>query len=641
MFSNKKNICLLAAIVSSFGSVNTVIAEDVPTVVVSATRSQQSSLTIPGNIKVISRAEIEARGATSVAEAINGVAGVHVSDLFGDGSNASISMRGFGATSGSNVLVIVDGRRLNNIDLSSPDLNAVSVKDIEQIEIIQGGAGVLYGDQAVAGVVNIITRKPQAFTVDAQLQTGSYNRTRLVGRVSDKLDNKLSYVVSGESLRSDNYRENNEIDNTNLLGRLDYELPEGSIFTEVQRVTKTQGLPGPLTEAEVEDDRRQPRSFTDFVDEETEVARLGIESTISEDWALEVELAKRDFESTSQFSGSPYSIESNQLEFTPRLIANFPMKDGQAIVTMGVDYLDADYETYSENEYQAKAVYLQAVLPISDRANMTIGGRKAEVENKSTSFGFTEEYDDSVSAVELGVQGNINPDVSVFVRYDENFRFAKIDELSFATPGVILETQTGESKEIGVEWKVEKYSASMQVFRLEFENELAYDPGADGPFGPGTGANVNLDPTLHDGFIVETGYIINSDWNMNAAFTYNDAVFDQGANKGNKISGVPERQLSLNTTYRLSGGFKTYAEAIHVDDHYVSGDDANLFPKLDSYTIVNANLSYQWDEFMISARINNLFDEEYSSTAVESFGSVYFYPSPDRSFWLMASVRFD
>ena len=68
-------------------------------------------------------------------------------------------MRGFGVTSPSNVLVLVDGRRFNNSDLTGFDFSLIPRNSIEQIEITRGNSGgVLYGDGAIGGVINIVTK---------------------------------------------------------------------------------------------------------------------------------------------------------------------------------------------------------------------------------------------------------------------------------------------------------------------------------------------------------------------------------------------------------------------------------------------------------------------------------------------------
>jgi len=642
MLLNKNNTLLLAGLCAASLPSFSVLAEDVPTVVVSATRSNLSNVTIPSNIKVISREQIESSGATTLAEIIRSVGGVHIADQFGDGTKATISMRGFGSTNVSNTLVIVDGRRINNIDLSGPNLSSISVKDIEQVEIVQSSAGVLYGDQAVGGVINIITRKPGDFTVDAEVQMGSYDRTRFLTRLSDKLSNDFSYVLSADVLRADNYRDNNDVDNMNVLGHMDYEFSAGNVFVELQRITKDQNYPGALFAASLDVDRRQVGS-TLFSSEETEIARIGGNSSINDQWLLEAELASRKFKSHSVYSPTfSGSIDSEQLEFTPRVIGNIPFNDGHAVITTGIDYLDADYEASLDDKQTAISYYAQAVLPLVENTTLTLGGRKARVENDMVSSNFTGKLDESISAFELGVQSRLDKNLVLFARYEDNFRFAKVDELSFTTPGTPLDIQKGESKEIGIEWNDNVYSLKAQIYRLDLENEIAYDPGAVGPGSPFgfPGANINLDPTVHDGLIVEGNYAVSRALDLGATFTYNKAVFKSGPYKDKQITGVPVRQVSVISNYRVTEQLKTFVEAIYAGKHYASGDYANQTKKLDSYTVVNANISYQWDELVISARVNNLLNKEYSSTAVESFGSVAFYPSPERNFWLSAAVRF-
>ena len=148
-------------------------AAEIPAVVVSAARTEQSTLTTPASITVITREQIEDSGSRHIVEVLRGQGGVQINDLYGDGSRATVGMRGFAESAGSNTLVLVDGRRLNNPDLASPDLNSIALEDVERIELVQGSAGVLFGDQAVGGVINIITRKPGALRHSLELSAGS------------------------------------------------------------------------------------------------------------------------------------------------------------------------------------------------------------------------------------------------------------------------------------------------------------------------------------------------------------------------------------------------------------------------------------------------------------------------------------
>ena len=142
-------------------------------VIVTATRSPYSIQRVPATLRVISQEDIQNSAAHNVADLLRNQGTVQVRDSMGNGRDARLSLRGFGAS--ANALVLVDGRKLNNSDLGGPDLTAVALSDVERIEILEGGAGALYGDQAVGGVINIITRKVSKRQGQVVAGRGSYD----------------------------------------------------------------------------------------------------------------------------------------------------------------------------------------------------------------------------------------------------------------------------------------------------------------------------------------------------------------------------------------------------------------------------------------------------------------------------------
>ncbi|MFT7491791.1 MAG: iron complex outermembrane receptor protein, partial [Pseudohongiellaceae bacterium] len=127
--------------------------DDVTQIIISATGSEESEVLAPVSLSVITQKDIQLSGANTLTEVLRRQASIQIKDSIGDGSRASVSLRGFGANSANNVMIVVDGRKLNNPSQEAPLLTSVSLKDIERIEIIQGSGGVLYGDQAVGGVI--------------------------------------------------------------------------------------------------------------------------------------------------------------------------------------------------------------------------------------------------------------------------------------------------------------------------------------------------------------------------------------------------------------------------------------------------------------------------------------------------------
>jgi vitamin B12 transporter len=161
------------------------------TVVVTASRSPKKLSDIGRVVTIISADEINKSQGKSLPQLLNTVAGITFSGANNaPGISTSVFLRG--ASSG-NTLILVDGFPVNNasgID-GSYDLNAFSLDMIDHIEILKGSGSTLYGSDAVAGVINIITKKAkeQGVTGGLQLTGGSYNTFKesasLVGRVKN------------------------------------------------------------------------------------------------------------------------------------------------------------------------------------------------------------------------------------------------------------------------------------------------------------------------------------------------------------------------------------------------------------------------------------------------------------------------
>jgi len=138
-------------------------------VVVTATRIAGTILASPDHVTVVDEEQLA--GAVSVAEALERVAGVSVADNGAVGAVQSVSIRGSAA---GQVLVLVDGVRLNDSRQGAPDLSQVPVDNSERSESVRGGTSALYGADAVAGVVNIITKDKAEERFRLSLLNGSY-----------------------------------------------------------------------------------------------------------------------------------------------------------------------------------------------------------------------------------------------------------------------------------------------------------------------------------------------------------------------------------------------------------------------------------------------------------------------------------
>jgi len=115
---------------------------------------------IPAHVEVITQSEIKNSNPSSISDILRQHTSSIVSDWMGNSSKVNVDLMGLGESSPSNVLVLLDGKRINEIDLSGPDWLSIPLSRIKRIEIIKGGNSALYGDNAGGGVINIITEAP-------------------------------------------------------------------------------------------------------------------------------------------------------------------------------------------------------------------------------------------------------------------------------------------------------------------------------------------------------------------------------------------------------------------------------------------------------------------------------------------------
>ncbi|MBD3789871.1 MAG: TonB-dependent receptor [Campylobacterales bacterium] len=175
-----------------------------PITVVSSNKTEQSIQNTTSNVEVITAEEIEERGYQSVAEAIEHIAGISVTHAGGLGQQTTFFVRGADA---GKVLVLLDGMRLN--DPSTTDgrtlLDSFTTNAIQQIEIIKGGSSSIWGSNASAGVINIITKTPKEGIHGSLAATyGSYNTRGLDADIAYK-DEKFTAQFLGALLKTDGF----------------------------------------------------------------------------------------------------------------------------------------------------------------------------------------------------------------------------------------------------------------------------------------------------------------------------------------------------------------------------------------------------------------------------------------------------
>ncbi|MBI5460939.1 MAG: TonB-dependent receptor [Gammaproteobacteria bacterium] len=176
-------LCIAAAVgtVIGSGSLNSQAAETTAPVIVTATRTEQPADHALASVAVIDRQTIEQSQAHDAAELLRQYAGIDVARNGGPGQTTSVFIRG---AESNHTLVLLDGVKLNPGTIGTAALQNIDPAVIERIEIVKGPRSTLYGSDAIGGVINIVTRRPeQARSAQFSATAGSHDTRELTANV--------------------------------------------------------------------------------------------------------------------------------------------------------------------------------------------------------------------------------------------------------------------------------------------------------------------------------------------------------------------------------------------------------------------------------------------------------------------------
>ncbi len=186
-----------------------------PTVVVTANRMEQALQTAPIGATVLLGDDIRASGVLDANEAVRKLGGVNGrTDLYG-GREFSIDLRGYGEAASQNLVVVVDGIRITQIDLASARLSSIAPEMIERIEIIRGGASVMWGEGAAGGVISVTTKAAVKKGLQGSVSVGLESFKGRDVQASVGVAGKTADVsIDARKYQTDGYRDNSANEQT-------------------------------------------------------------------------------------------------------------------------------------------------------------------------------------------------------------------------------------------------------------------------------------------------------------------------------------------------------------------------------------------------------------------------------------------
>ena len=625
-------------------------------IVVTPLRDEGELSKIPANVTIITSDDIKQSNAKTIPEVLKTQIGISMRDYTGTGKSVSADMRGFGESGSSNMLVLIDGRRATAIDLSGTDWSQIPLSEVQRIEIVRGAASVVYGDNAVGGVVNILTKKGSGKpTVKLEQKGGSYNTSSTNVELSGS-KNKFSYYANGTYYDTRGYRDNSDFRSKDFGGNIGYKFNENLnyAFSFGYHKDNTR-LPGALKESELKYGRRYTTKPNDKSDAKDYFGNWLISGEFGKQ-KLQANISIQNRDSNMDYASSSWKTENHIVTFgfSPKYTLNADLFDFANKLILGFDYnkasdsiLDGAYTGANDLMHIKKKTfggYLLEQLSLRDDLIVSAGYRRQSADYKFSQI--TQVATSAKSylrddAYSLGANYIYKPESSLFANFSTSFRYPLVDEYfssnTWGTGGLnaALSTQTAVNYELGMKHKFnDKADMDMSLFRSNYKNEIYFDPL--------TYANSNYDKTIHQG--VELGARYSFLKRIKGLFNYSftEAIFKGGAYAKNQIPMVPRHKLAIGFNIDLGKGFRFDLLENFVGSRRFISDQGHNYSPMKKYSTLDLKLSYDFNNFNIFFGINNVSNVKYSEYGVISIFSSEkaYYPSPERNFVAGGKVSF-
>jgi iron complex outermembrane receptor protein len=611
---------------------STAFAQD-DAVVITATRFPDLRRQLPVGVTVITADDIQRSASTNLGDILAQYGLLQIRDLAGT-QNPQVDLRGFGITGDQNTLILVDGLRISENELVSAQLSAIPLDSIERIEIVRGSGTVLYGANATAGTINIITRSPKPGETRgrALVRYGSW-RTKEARVSGDTAGDTFGagFAVSGED--TDGYRRNGAYSQTSFGGRIEANGSSNRAFLKLGADRQSQRLPGSLTEQQIKDDPRQTTTPDDWSHREGAHAILGGTQRIgAHELAADLGYRQKSTQAFfALFGGFFTDTDAEVWNFAPRVKFAIPAFGRRHELIVGAEFEGWGYETRSASSptsistpfsrrvgtQDSSAGYMQASIWAADATRIVLGGRLQRVDSTLEEKVFPVDKrgrTDELTAYEAALRQGLGGGFSTYAKYGKNFRLANFDENACFFPPCnpeLLRPQTGHNSEVGFEVDRGGVRARAAVYQMDLEDEIY--------FSPLTFSNINLQPTRRRGLELETLWRATQTLDLRLAAAWIDARFREGVYggvdvSGNKVPLVPERIATAGASWLFLARSRASFNLRYVGQQRFDNDQANTFPRQQpSYTVADLKLEQRLARWEFALEARNLFNRKYFS----------------------------
>ncbi|MFA5089093.1 MAG: TonB-dependent receptor [Candidatus Omnitrophota bacterium] len=637
---------------------------DLDEIIVTATRIAQYDYKTTSNVTVIGKDEIEASGVQTIPEILESELGINIYDN-SSMKTKKVDIRGFGDTAARNILVLVNDRKINPIDISGADLIQIPLEAVERIEIIRGAASVLYGDNAVGGVINIVTKQGKG-KLSGKIGGlyGSYDTTAEDMELSGSLKD-LSYYVYSRYYNTGGYRQNSEVLSKDFTARTGYKFSDHlKIDLNTAWHEDDYRMPGGLTLAEIEQyGRRGSTDINDFAKTKDRYVQLTLDAMPwpeNLEWGhFLLDLSYRNRDAYAKFPDLSWATKSGIKTFgmTGKYIFDKKILGQDMNLVAGFDFYDIDNDIrgfegntdslrISKKEFGG---YLFSEFEILDHVYINGGTRyqKADYvfDQKQASPRY-EKKEPSEQVSMTGLKYEYARGSNIFFNIQQTFRFLATDEWyaswkSSQPLNTDLKHQKGIQYEVGVKHNFQdKLTVGITPYWLAMKDEIYYNPS--------TYDNSNYDKTRRIGVEGDIKVDILKFWNIekldklefSTNYTYQDSQFRDGLYHKKTIPLVPHHQASSNLKVGFLKNFSLSFQGQYVGSRFIINDLSNSLPRIKPHYVLNTKLAFENNNLEIYANVNNITNKKYSTYAATSGFTTDYFPAPGTNFTIGMKYKF-
>ncbi|MDM1292256.1 TonB-dependent receptor plug domain-containing protein [Acinetobacter indicus] len=571
------------------------------TLVVTATRSEEKIGNVPARISVIDQKTIESNPILNVSELIQRDPSVYIKQSGGFGQISEIRLRG---TNAAHTLVLKDGARLNSQNHYGPLYPTfLDTTDVQQVEILKGPASVQYGTDAIGGVVQLLSKKPEKSGAEITGIYGENQTYKTITKANLVTDNGFYAQVSGQRLETDGTR---ILDNQNKNQKASFDQKGYGAKVGYEN----DGLKASISISQNEG----VNQFYNWMTGQNDALRFFenrlINSNIAYDIADNLTLAVRfsnfiDHQYVQDSEPGPFDTENKEGDvnlrwaFTP-----------QQSILLGSTYLKSDFQSNSikdkKQDIDSLGYYLQHQYS-SEKLNTQVGIRAEDNELFGTH-----------TVGQGAIRYQILPATSIYANVGSAFKAPSLTELYYFSEGFYptygnpdLKPEKSVSYEIGVDQIItDQLTAYLSAYQTHIKNLIVSDY-----LGQNKSSFANVEKSEVNGG--EIGF----KWRNQDLFLSTEYAYADSKNKktNNNLAYRPKQTFTLSTGLE-NAAYGISASFIARSDIYT--DTANKV-KAPGYATVDLNMYWNLNPNMkLFSNIQNIGDVNYK--IADNFGDGWY-----------------